>query len=242
MMLMWCIAFTGAHLAVAHPPNPLPPQLYANQRDDDPDHPDRQTCNLAGNVGHYRCCPRRPCRQPCPTEEINITPQCTLPVSVTNKHDHNVFSWDQEYDGWFECNNAAAANAAAAALACCFEQDNNANAAANPLADLPLGQPDNCAGSPQLLHSSMPGLETAPPSPLLLQEQNLLDPLPPHRAKDWQVRVRENAPSPTADEMVLWNTQAVHVPAGGSHGAAGPTYALQADDVVFLFRLAQEYT
>jgi hypothetical protein len=33
--------------------------------------------------------------------------------------------------------------------------------------------------------------------------------------------------------MVLWNAQAVHVLAGGSHGAAGPTYALQADDVVF---------
>jgi hypothetical protein len=30
--------------------------------------------------------------------------------------------------------------------------------------------------------------------------------------------------------MVLWNAQAVHVPAGG---AAVPTYAIQADDVVF---------
>jgi hypothetical protein len=81
----------------------------------------------------------------------------------------------------------------------------------------------------------MQGLETASPSPLPLQEQNLLDPLPPHHARDWQVRVREDAPLPTVDKMVLWNAQAVHVTAGGSFGAAGPTYALQADDVVFSF-------
>jgi hypothetical protein len=49
--------------AVVHPLRP-PPQLYANQGDDDPDHPDRQTCNLAGSVGHYRCSPRHPCRRP----------------------------------------------------------------------------------------------------------------------------------------------------------------------------------
>jgi hypothetical protein len=77
----------------------------------------------------------------------------------------------------------------------------------------------------------MPGLETAPPLPPLLR--NLLDPLPPHRAEDWQVRVKRDAPSPTVDEMVLWNAQAVHVLAGGSKGAARPTYAIQADDVVF---------
>jgi hypothetical protein len=77
----------------------------------------------------------------------------------------------------------------------------------------------------------MRGLETAPPLPPLLR--NLLDPLPPHRAEDWQVRVKRDAPSPTVDEMVLLNAQAVHVLAGGSKGAARPTYAIQADDVVF---------
>jgi hypothetical protein len=93
-------------------------------------------------------------------------------------------------------------------------------------------EPDH-AGSPQSVHSSMRGLETASPSPLPLQEQNLLNPLPPHHAQDWQVRVREDAQSPTMDEMVLWKAQAVHVPAGGSWRAAEPTYDLQADDVVF---------
>jgi hypothetical protein len=77
----------------------------------------------------------------------------------------------------------------------------------------------------------MPGLETAPPSPLPLQERNLLDPIPPHRAEDWQVRVRSSIAY--REEMGLWNAQAVHIPAGGSQGAARPTYALQADDVVF---------
>jgi hypothetical protein len=254
--------------AVAHP---RPPQLYANQRDDDPDHPDCQTCNLAGSIGHYRCSPCHPCRRPRPTEEIDITPQCTLPVSATNGHGigHGVFSWEEDYDGWFERYNAAAAaaadalaaplwnqadweenedaEAAAAALAGYLERDNNANAAADALAapcwnradwdkqeweeDLPFVQPDDRAGSPQSVHSSMPGLATAPLSPTLLR--NLLDPLPPHRAEDWQVRVRRDAPSPTVDEMVLWNVQAEHVPAGGSQGAARPTYAIQADDVVF---------
>jgi hypothetical protein len=33
--------------------------------------------------------------------------------------------------------------------------------------------------------------------------------------------------------MVLWKPQAVHVPAGGGWGAAEPTYAIKADDVVF---------
>jgi hypothetical protein len=143
--------------AVVHP-HPPPPRLYANQRDDDPDHPDRQTCNLAGSIGHYRCSPRRPCCGPCPTEEIDITPQCTLPVSATNGHGigHNIFSWEEDYDGWFERDNAAAAaaadalgaplwnqadweenkdaEAAAAALAGYLEWDNNAHAAADALA------------------------------------------------------------------------------------------------------------
>jgi hypothetical protein len=152
----------GPFPAVLHPPSP---QLYANQRDNDPDHPDPQTCNLAGSVGHYRCSPRRPCRRPRPTEEIDITPQCTLPVSATNGHGHDVFSWDEEYDGWFERNNAAAADAAANALAAplgnkadweehedaeaaaatlagYLERDHGANAAANPLAAPCLNRAD----------------------------------------------------------------------------------------------------
>jgi hypothetical protein len=39
----------GPFPAVVHPLGP-PQQLYANQGDDDPDHPDCQTCNLAGSV------------------------------------------------------------------------------------------------------------------------------------------------------------------------------------------------
>jgi hypothetical protein len=211
--------------AVVHP-QPLP-QPYANQGDDNPDHPDCQTCTLAGSVGHYRCSPRQPCRRPPPTEKIEITPQCTLPVSKTNGHGQDIFSWDEDYNGWFKWDNAAAADAAADALAAQLWQQADWDEA-----DLPLMVPDH-AGSPQSVHSSMPGLETGPPSPLPLQEQNLLDPLPPHHACDWQVRLRENAPLLTVDEMVLWNAQAVHVPAGGSWGAAEPTYARQADGVVF---------
>jgi hypothetical protein len=255
--------------AVAHPP----PQLYANQQEDGPDHPDCQTCNLAGSVGHYRCSPRRRCRQPHPTAEIDISPQCTLPVSATNGHD--VFSCEEDYDSWFERDNAAAAAAANALAApiwnqADWEEHEDAVAAANALASyiernnaaafdaaaaaaadaldapcprwigadwdkhdweesLPLVQQNDRAGSPQSVYSSMPGLETAPPSPPLLR--NLLDPLPPHRPEDWQVTVRRDAPDPTLDQMVLWNANILHVPAGG--GAARPTYAIQADDVVF---------
>jgi hypothetical protein len=97
--------------AVAHPP---PPQLYANQQEDGPDHPDCQTCNLAGSVGHCRCSPCRPCRRPRMTAEIDISPQCTLPVSATNGHDL-AFSWEEDFDGWFERDNAAAAANALAA-------------------------------------------------------------------------------------------------------------------------------
>jgi hypothetical protein len=75
----------------------------------------------------------------------------------------------------------------------------------------------------------MPGLETVPPTPLQLR--NHLNPLPPHHPEDWQVPVRQDAPPPTLDDMVLWNANVLHVPAGG--GTARPTYAIQADDVVF---------
>jgi hypothetical protein len=39
---------------------------------------------------------------PSAAEEIQITPQCTLPVSKTNGHGTDVFDWDKDYDGWFE--------------------------------------------------------------------------------------------------------------------------------------------
>jgi hypothetical protein len=187
--------------AVVHPLG-LPPQLYANQGDDNPDHPDRQTCNLAGSVGHYRCSPGRPCRQPSAAEEIQITPQCTLPVSETNGHGRDVFSWDEDNGGWLEQDNAAATDAAAAAPL--WQQRN---------LDDQLEAPASHAVSPQSVHSYMPALETAPPLPP--QQQNLLDPIPPHHAWDWEVRVRDDAPLPTVDQMVLWNAQAVHVPTGG---------------------------
>jgi hypothetical protein len=85
--------------AVMHPLG-RQPQPYVNQGNANDD-PDRQTCNLAGSVGHYRCSPRRPCRRPSAAEEIQNTPQCTLPVSATNGHGDDVFSWDEDYDGWF---------------------------------------------------------------------------------------------------------------------------------------------
>jgi hypothetical protein len=37
--------------AVVH--SQQPPQLYANQGNDDPDHTDCHTCTLASSVGHY---------------------------------------------------------------------------------------------------------------------------------------------------------------------------------------------
>jgi hypothetical protein len=204
-------------------------------------------------------------------------------VSATNGHDV-AFSWEEDFDSWFEWDNAAAANAAAAADAAIaanilaapiwnqeaweehedavaaadalegyMERNNAAAAAANALAphrprwngadwdehdweeeDLPLVQ-KNHAGSPQSVHSSMPGLETVPPtpspSPPPLQLKNLLDPLPPHQPERWQVTVRPDAPPPTLDQMVLWNANIRQVPAGG--GAARPTYAIQANDIVF---------
>jgi hypothetical protein len=93
--------------------------------------------------------------------------------------------------------------------------------------DLPVVQ-QNCARTPQSVHSSMPGLEIVLPTPLPsplpspppLQLKNLLNPLPPHQPKDWQVTVRRDAPPPTLDQMVLWNANELHVPARG--GAAGP--------------------
>jgi hypothetical protein len=81
-----------------------------------------------------------------------------------NGHGRDVFSWDEDYNGWFEWDNAAAANAAADALSAPIWQQADWDEA-----DLPLVVPDH-ASSPQSVHSFMPGLETAPPSPLLLQE------------------------------------------------------------------------
>jgi hypothetical protein len=96
------------HRVIAAPP-PLPPKLYANQEDwpGCPDHPDRQTCQLAGSVGHYRCSPRRPCRRPRPSA-IDISPQITLPVCATNGHGHGdiALSWEQDFD-WNSIATAA---------------------------------------------------------------------------------------------------------------------------------------
>jgi hypothetical protein len=140
----------------------LPPlQQYANQQIDGPDHQDRQTCNLAGSVGHYRC-PR-------------------WYGAVWDKHD-----WEEE--------------------------------------DLPLVQQDR-AGSPQSVHSSMPGLKIVPPSPSPPPLRNLLNPIPPHRPEDWQVVVRRDAPDPTLEQMVLWNANILHVPAEG--GTARLTYNIR---------------
>jgi hypothetical protein len=46
----------------------------------------------------------------------------------------------------------------------------------------------------------MPALGTAPPLPP--QQLNLLNPIPPHHARDWEVRVRDDDLLPTVDEMV----------------------------------------
>jgi hypothetical protein len=118
-------------------------------------------------------------------------------VSNTNRHGQEVFSWDEDYDGLFEWDNAAAADAAADARAARLWQQADWDKA-----DLPLVELDH-AGSPQSVHSSMQGLMTAPPSPLPLHEQNLLDPLSPHHTWDWQVRVRDNALLPTVEDTVL---------------------------------------
>jgi hypothetical protein len=52
-------------------------------------------------------------------------------------------------------------------------------------------------------------LETTPPPPQ--QQLNLLNPLPLHHARDWEIRVREDAPSPNMDLLFSWNAQALHV-------------------------------
>jgi hypothetical protein len=108
-------------LAAALPPQPPPPpQLYANQRSANhkeivcpgaPDHPDRQTCQLAGSGGHYPCSPRRPCRRPHPSAQIEITPQMTLPDSATNGQGQGdiSLSWEEDFD-WNGGAAAAAAN------------------------------------------------------------------------------------------------------------------------------------
>jgi hypothetical protein len=123
---------------------PPPPQLYANQEDwpGSPDHPDRQTCQLAGSAGHYRCSPRRPCRRPRLTAEIDISPQIRLPVSATNGHGDIALSWEEDFD-WSDSAAAAApiwtqdeweenvgAAAAAGNLYNYMEEKNNTAAAA----------------------------------------------------------------------------------------------------------------
>jgi hypothetical protein len=87
-------------------PQPPPPQLYANQVDAIAS-PERQTCGLAGSVGHYRCSPNHPCCWPGVAEElpIQITPQCTLPVSEWNKHGAAAASASDKDDGWFDDGN-----------------------------------------------------------------------------------------------------------------------------------------
>jgi hypothetical protein len=57
----------------------------------------------------------------------------------------------------------------------------------------------------------MPALETPP----LPQQLNLLDSIPPHQARDLEIRLRMDALLPTMDDFASWNAQAVHVPAGG---------------------------
>jgi hypothetical protein len=138
---------------------------------------------------------RRPCHRPRPTAEIYISPQCTLPVSATNGHDvtfswEEDFDWGYgaaaaaapiwSQEAWEENEDAVVA---ADALAGYMERNNAAAAAANAEAphrarwngadwaeqewedqDLPLVYP-NHAGLPQSVHSSMPGLETVPPTP-----------------------------------------------------------------------------
>jgi hypothetical protein len=187
---------------------------------------------LAGRVSHYQCSPRQPCRRPRPTEEIEITPQCTLPVSKTNGHGRDVFSWDEDYDSWFERDNAAAANAAAA----------NADAAADALAallwqqadwdkaDLPV-EPDHASSPPmrrfivlcqdwrqrrrRRCHCSSKIYSTRFPLIMLGIGRS-----------EYETMLRRL-------QWMRWNAQAVHVTAGASWGAAEPTYAIQADDVVF---------
>jgi hypothetical protein len=91
------------------PPSQLPlfanqHQLYNNHEDivwpGAADHPDRQTCQLAGSVGHYRCSLRRPCRRPHPSTRVEITPQVTLPHSTTNRHSQGdvILSWEEDFD------------------------------------------------------------------------------------------------------------------------------------------------
>jgi hypothetical protein len=97
------------YLLLPPPPPPPPLQLYANQRyanHEDiiwpgaPDHPDRQTCQLAGSVRHYRCSPHSPCCRPRPSAQIEITPQMTLPDSATNGHGQGdiSLSWEEDFD------------------------------------------------------------------------------------------------------------------------------------------------
>jgi hypothetical protein len=114
-------------------------------------------------------------------------------VSETNRHGRDVFSWDEDYDDWFDRDNAAAANAAAAAAAPLWQQHDWDE---DDLLVVPAQ-----AGSSQSVHSSLPALETALPSPP--QQQNLLHSIPPHHARDGAITVQDNAPSPTVDEMVL---------------------------------------
>jgi hypothetical protein len=225
-------------VAVAQPPPPPPPpQLYANQRYNNhediiwpgaADHPDRQTCQLAGSVGHYRCSPRRSCRRPHLSAQVEITPQMTLPHSATNGHGQGdiSLSWEEDFD-W---TGGAAAAAAPSHELSQDDWEENVGAAADNLynymearnaaaangdhgdanrwdgadwnaaedyewerqgLDLPLLHPDrgDREGSTASIHSSLPLLESVPPTP-------------------------SSSPPPL---------QLQYIP----HGDAGPTYALQ---------------
>jgi hypothetical protein len=186
-------------LAAAPPPQlppPPPPQLYASQRYANheeiiwpgaPDHPNRQTCQLAGSAGHFQCSPRRPCRRPHPSAQVEITPQMTLP-DATNGHGDIHLLWEDDFDweeNWEENDGAAAAadnlynymegrNAAAAngdhGDAYCWGNDWNEaeDEDFNQInQDLPLLHPDrgDRNESPLSVHSSLPLLESVPSTP-----------------------------------------------------------------------------
>jgi hypothetical protein len=221
---------------------PSPAQLYANQEDwpGSPDHPDRQTCQLAGSVGHYRCSPCRPCRRARPSAQINISPQITLPVSATNRHGHGNIAllWEQDFD-WNGGAAAAAAghewsqddweeNMGAAAADNLYHYMEERNAAADENhdhgnayrwngadwndedwenQDLPLVHPVDWGdrdGSPLSIHSSLPLLESVPPTP---------------------------SPSPPPLQLPF-------IP----HGDAGPTYAVQVGPSLRLQPVGQRVT
>jgi hypothetical protein len=180
---------------------------------------------------HYRCSPRRLCRCPHPSAQVEITPQMTLPHSATNGHGQGdiSLSWEEDFDWTGGAAAAAAApnrewspddweenvgTAAAANNLYNYMEARNAAAANGDHEDahrwdgadwnaaeddewerqgldLPLLHPDrgDREGSPVSIHSSLPLLESVPPTP-------------------------SSSPPPL---------QLQYIP----HGDAGPTYALQ---------------